>query len=652
MNGLQEDLDELKQELNEKMSRRKFLALTTAQAAGIALGATLAGGIAGYLAGREVGQRTITQTKTETITQEKTIVNTTTLTSTATYTTTKEITSTKTIYGAKLDEANFIKSYSSNALNFDIKLKFNPRSEVTSASLNFIYPYEVQIPLRSDSEQNVYVGNVSIRNPKPVEHLAVWDAKTKDGIIASDGLSERDRSIIAQMPLKKEEYEALKDLADSLFSYTLTLDTFNTEKTFKLSLDTLVETGNTNIDKRIREAVVKYAFNITKNNLNPYELSYMSAFITNLKNLINQYPNIFDAERSALPKLAEPQEHLVKYYFYPYLVGNIPELQRYPFFANSAALQAARIINNYLSLNLTHPSDREKAFLVLDKVIVPRLRARINWFEKGEYVLPITGKELIDLMGREEVALIKLADSIVSHADFQFFSFRDINTESPLIPVKPGYRMSDFIENAIYNTDIMLNGSTAVSHSRVWHEINDSERIKIYLEGNTYISQPSHWHYELFKFWAEVYVPFIWENGTYADRIALLWFRYGPVNLLKKCPQEVIECYIHEENRKSISQLAAESVGDSVYVINESVPGRSWALHGDIMISLSDKIWKGILNNKEKFLTPFYIEIVNGIPNRDGIKEKWLEPFRKQSVSKPWMVWYTSTANMLSIYEE
>lgn len=652
MSELQEDL-KLKQELNEKMNRRKFLALTTAQAAGIALGAALAGGIAGYLAGlNQAKEKTFVQTITETKKITESVVNTITVTNTKTIRETNTITTTATLYGPKLEEATFLKSYSSRGLNVDVKLRFNPKSEIKSASLGFIYPYEVQFPQlrKNESEQNVYVGSIFLEKPKPVNHLAIWDATTKEGITASNGLSQKDRSITMQMPLKKEEYEALKDLADSLFNYTLTLDNLNTEKTFKLSLETLVKTDNTDVDERIREAVVKYAFNITKNNLNPYELSYISAFIINLKNLISQHPNIFDAEKSALPKLAEG-EYISKYYLYPYLVGKISELQRYPFFANASALQAARIINNYLSLNLARSEDRERAFLVLDKVIVPRVNARINWFEKGEYVLPITGEEIIDLMGKEEVALIKLADSIVSHADFQFFSFRDINKESQIMPVKPGYRMSEFIENAIYNTDIMLNGSTAISHSKVWSTINNPDKIKFYLEGNAWIPAPSHPWYELFKFWAEVYMPFILENGTYSDRTALLWYRHGPANLLKKCPQEVIECYIHEENRKSISQLAAESVGDSVYVIDESFPGRSIG-HGDIMISLSDKIWKGILSDKEKFLTPFYVEIVNGIPNGYGIKEKWLEPFRKQSISKPYMYWYTSTANELSIYEE
>ncbi len=103
------------------------------------------------------------------------------------------------------------------------------------------------------------------------------------------------------------------------------------------------------------------------------------------------------------------------------------------------------------------------------------------------------------------------------------------------------------------------------------------------------------------------------------------------------------------QNGKSISQTAVESVGESVYVIVESIPGRR-ILHGTIMISLSRKIWDSILSDKRRFLTPFYIEIVNGIPHRDGIKEKWLELFKRKTVSTPYMCWYTSIANKLLIY--
>ncbi len=56
--------------LNKKLTRREFLGLTTAQAAGIAVGVALAGGIGGYLLGLKSGaerEKTITQT----VTQEK-----------------------------------------------------------------------------------------------------------------------------------------------------------------------------------------------------------------------------------------------------------------------------------------------------------------------------------------------------------------------------------------------------------------------------------------------------------------------------------------------------------------------------------------------------------------------------------------------------
>ncbi len=593
---------------------------------------------------RSGGEGTVT--KTETVTQEKTIVSTTTITQKEVYTTTQIIPTTKIIYGPKLDTAEFLKVYSGNNLEVSAKLTFNPRSEVITADLAFIYPQEATFKLER-KEPNVYVGRISIYNPKPVYYLAVWDATTKEGVKASNGLRENDRTVKMQMPLRREEYEPFKELADSLFEYTLGLDRLNPEKTFKISFDALVQTNNTNVDQKIREAVVKYALNVTKYNLQPYELSALAAFTSNFQNLLTQYPTILDSERSALQQLNEQQEYLEKYYFYPYLISNIPELQKYRFFANAAALHSARIIKDYLSLNLANSNDREKAFLVLDKVIIPRVKARIDWFEKGETVLPITGNDLIDLMGSEKVALVKLAD-IVTHADFQFYSFRDINKDNVLMPIKPQSttEQDDFIKNAIYNTENMLNGNTTISHKKVWRDIHDPEKIKIYLEGNASIPDPSHPYYELYKFWAEVYMPFILQNGTNSDRIALLWFRYGPLNLLKKSNGE----YIHEENRKYISQMAAESVGESVYVTDQTLPFRP-TLHGDIMISLSEKIWKSILNNKEKFLTPFYVEIVNGIPNAYGIKEKWLEPFRKYG-TKPWFVWYTSPATQLVIYQE
>ncbi|BAJ50559.1 hypothetical protein CSUB_C0700 [Candidatus Caldarchaeum subterraneum] len=651
-----------------KIGRREFLALTSAQVAGVAAGAALAGGVGGYLMGRKLAEATVTLTSTETVVSERTLFKTETVTSTSTKTSTYTATVTQRIYDAKLDEASFQKSYSTESMNLSARLKFNPRSEVTTASLKIIYPYSLEIPLRgSGSEKNVFIGGYRIENPKPVDHYAVWDAVTKEGLKASEVLSDEQRTLVISMPLRRDEYEKSKDLADYLFGYTLSLDTLNSENTFKIAFDALVSTGNIRVGEEVRKAIVKYALNITKNNLQPFETSSLAPFISSLQTLVTQHPEILNRETSILANLSEPaeyltKEYLTKYYFYPYLIYNIPELQKYPFFANSAALQAARIINNYLSLYLNYSSDRVRAFWVLDEVIIPRVRARINWFEKGETVLPITGKEIVDLMGREDVALIKLADSIVSHADFQFYLFRDINVNDTLYlwPIRPSITgiKNEFIQNAIYNTKIMINENSSINHDYVWEDINNPERKKIYIEGNTYIPEPDHPRYELYKYWSEIYVPDILKYGSNYDKIAMLWFRFGVLNKPKRPNGE----YIHEENRKLISQLAAESLGESVYnVFMNSRWHPDWA-HGDIMISLSNNMWQIILSNKERYKTPIQVKEVNGIPNVYGIKELYdysvmrageiweREGKGKKEDFKPWMEWYTSIANRIKIF--
>jgi hypothetical protein len=202
-----------------KMSRREYL--------GTAVG-LITGGVVGVGLGRLLFPPKIEK---ETVTKETTVFSTTTIISKETITTTTTKTETSILYSPKLIEAKFIKDYSSEGLNVSIELEFDKRSSIKRATLSFLTSELLSIPL-SKKEENVYVGKAFIEKPKPVNYKAIWDAETEEGVKASNGIPEGERTIIMEMPLRDYDPTWGKESLDGLFSISISNYTKDPEKIF------------------------------------------------------------------------------------------------------------------------------------------------------------------------------------------------------------------------------------------------------------------------------------------------------------------------------------------------------------------------------------------------------------------------------------
>ncbi|MCS7185105.1 MAG: hypothetical protein NZ870_04200, partial [bacterium] len=192
-----------------KITRREALNYLLYGTIGLGVGFGLA-----QLKPREkIIRETVTETKFKTITDTLTSTETKISTITKTLTETKTVTETITKYAPVAEEVIFHKHYSPTGLNLSYGLKFGQRVEVKDAELNFIYPYEIQLPLKK-ADKNIFVGQINIEKPKPVIHVGVWDAKSVDNVAASMVLPLEKRKIEMKMPLEREEYERIKQLVD------------------------------------------------------------------------------------------------------------------------------------------------------------------------------------------------------------------------------------------------------------------------------------------------------------------------------------------------------------------------------------------------------------------------------------------------------
>lgn len=147
-----------------------------------------------------------------------------------------------TVYPPKLNRANFIKLYSPSNLEILAELEFDKRSAVTEANLSFNEPEKIDFSLK-EKEKNVYEGRISLKKPKPVDYLAVWDAKTKEGKVASKEISESERTLVMTMPLGKEEYYSFEDtsILDELFESSISIHWQDPENVFLQSYKILKE---------------------------------------------------------------------------------------------------------------------------------------------------------------------------------------------------------------------------------------------------------------------------------------------------------------------------------------------------------------------------------------------------------------------------
>ncbi|MEM3406865.1 MAG: hypothetical protein QXY18_00225 [Nitrososphaerota archaeon] len=267
LNNEQEKLRALNKELMESgISRRDYLKYL------LVGGATLAAGIA-------LGRFLFPQEKRETVTKEETITLTTTktLTERTTYTTTEKTTTTTTLYSAKLENADFIKLYSPKGLEILARLRFNDRAEVDEASLE-LKGSEIFLTLK-EKERNLYEGKIFLEEPKPYDYLIVWDAKTKEGVIASKILPEKDRRLTLLMPLRKEEYESFdeKIILDELFRNSIYIYSTDPEKAFLQSYKILNETRKRPKRKETLQALTYYSLAIISGL--PYNAQAASLFL-------------------------------------------------------------------------------------------------------------------------------------------------------------------------------------------------------------------------------------------------------------------------------------------------------------------------------------------------------------------------------------
>ncbi|MEM2305428.1 MAG: hypothetical protein QXK51_08785 [Candidatus Methanomethylicia archaeon] len=168
-----------------------------------------------------------------------------------------------TVYPPKLNRANFIKLYSPSNLEILAELEFDKRSAVTEANLSFNEPEKIDFPLK-EKEKNVYEGRISLKKPKPVDYLAVWDAKTKEGKVASKEISESERTLVMTMPLGKEEYYSFEDtsILDELFESSISIHWQDPENVFLQSYKILKESEKKVKRKESLQALTYYSLGI------------------------------------------------------------------------------------------------------------------------------------------------------------------------------------------------------------------------------------------------------------------------------------------------------------------------------------------------------------------------------------------------------
>lgn len=174
--------------LQERLSRRDFLALTTAQAASLAAGAFLAGGLAGYLLGKmQSTQPTVTSTITKTITEQATETKTLTLSKTLTHTTTTTQTLTQTIASPTINVSigysylPTLKSYQ-HSLKLDIREPDNLEG-LEAKVVHTLTNIEYNLFLKENKSKLDFISNAL------GDYHVVINALSKDGLSAKKEFS-------------------------------------------------------------------------------------------------------------------------------------------------------------------------------------------------------------------------------------------------------------------------------------------------------------------------------------------------------------------------------------------------------------------------------------------------------------------------------
>ncbi len=184
--------------VGEGLSRRRFLALTAAQGAGIAFSTALAGGIGGYFLGRSLAtQQTVTTTITQTVTEKG---------PTKTITTSKTLTDTKTV------TQTLTKTIASPTINVSIEYGYLPgvKSYRHSLKLSIQEPENLDrleakvVHTLSNREYNLFLG----KNKSELDFISkdLGDYHVVINALSKDGLSSK-KEFSYTFGLNNEEIE-------------------------------------------------------------------------------------------------------------------------------------------------------------------------------------------------------------------------------------------------------------------------------------------------------------------------------------------------------------------------------------------------------------------------------------------------------------
>ncbi|MEM5802984.1 MAG: hypothetical protein QXO57_03455 [Candidatus Aenigmatarchaeota archaeon] len=340
MSEYQENLDRLTKELfSRKMSRRDFLALTTAQAASLATGAFLAGGLVGYLLGKiQPTQPTVTSIITKTITEQAAETKTLTLSKTLTHTTTTTQTLTRTIASPTIN-VSIGYSYLPNLKSYQHSLKLDIREPddlegLEAKVVHTLTNREYNFFLKKNNSKLDFISNAL------GDYHVVINALSKDGLSAKKefsytfGLNNEEIEHFGQdninylwRPYISDENIPLtyKDKDFRIFSLR---ESYNALKDYKPSLT--LESGlflkelsvyRIKKEKDLKEFISVLPLLINTINSHPYMF----------KGLSNKYP-IKEIDAEALAFIA---------------LDNSKGFEKYPYFSWALAKQAGSFCSYY-----------------------------------------------------------------------------------------------------------------------------------------------------------------------------------------------------------------------------------------------------------------------------------------------------------------
>ncbi|MEM5854941.1 MAG: hypothetical protein QW472_01300 [Candidatus Aenigmatarchaeota archaeon] len=445
MSEYQENLDRLTKELfSRKMSRRDFLALTTAQAASLATGAFLAGGLVGYLLGRQAEPRTITQTKTETLTktQERTTTSTTTATTTSTLTKTE--TKTSVVRSPVIQKIG--KSYSVSNREYEIDLLIGTEAGVMKRVEIFSqYPsgVEEKVPLLysgrrrmeiNGKEEEMVVFEGRFYTKEFGTHNITLEVESEECLVARKislvdiGLSNDDLKIFENMGgskgyLNKIWQAYLSDLNlridrekafREIFSILLETSTLNGNDESVLYLKELASYALSNKKENLVEVYGKEALKTVLDVINtqPILITGLSKNYDPPKyqfcysNLWEGYPMPLQGEEfEILTFIAQDnEEYVIKY---PYITWAITKQVKglkdrfHGFYSNYLSEQGKpRVTLEYSKVyEIQDPNTKEVKKISVRKIVNKQFSNLDKIIKSGKYVLGPSPQDLLEVVG-------------------------------------------------------------------------------------------------------------------------------------------------------------------------------------------------------------------------------------------------------------